>query len=506
MRALSSTIWRVFCSGAAFLPAAVLAVSCTTTSPGAAETPRGEGRGAQTGRQLDAGQARAMAMAEARMLEERAGTFEEPAPAEGPVAEAAAAEDAAAALPEVDFGAPAQASPEERERLVEEHLRSVLEAERRAKIEAVQQRIFYPEELWGAPMVRTDALGPGMVIFYYPLRATGGVTATIDNMTVTAGNADDASVDELKKHLAQYLDADAGEKVDEYKNLNMLQITAREENMPFILDILSFLDSPSKQVILEAAVWEITETKDTQLAASVSIAAREGATTFFKLFENRFDTQSFLNSLTSGAPFQGSILEFVNTADGHGARMDAVFQFVESLGYADLVAQPRLRVSSGEVARIITGEKVPINTLTKLINDRTELRVDYENVGVELSIMPMLVGQDLIQVALASSVSEVTGYTQLGIIGVVNPIISQRKAATKVVVANRELITIGGLDQTRKTITETKVPLLGDIPILKYLFSSRREHYKKIQVWFTVRPTIAGETERIILPELTGAR
>ena len=224
------------------------------------------------------------------------------------------------------------------------------------------------------------------------------------------------------------------------------------------------------------------------------------------MFENRFDTQAFLDSLTSGAPFQGSVLEFVNTADGHSAQMDAVFQFVESLGYADLVAQPRMRVSTGEVAKIITGERVPINTLTKLITDRTELRVEYQNVGVELAVMPMLVGQDTIEVALAPSVSEVTGYSDLGIIGVVNPIISQRKAATKVVVSNRELITIGGLDQTRKTVTETKVPVLGDIPLLKYLFSSTRENTRKIQVWFTVRPTIAGETERIILPELTGAR
>ena len=502
-------MWRVFCSGAALLSAAVLAVSCTTTTtttrPGAAGSAPTRESAPASPQQLDAGLARAIARAEARQIEGRASAFEEPSPAENPLA-------AAPALPDVDLGdledaaAPEPPSPEERGRLVEEHLRSVLEAERRAESEAVQQRIFYPEELWGAPMVRTDALEPGMVMFYYPLRATGGVTATIEEMTVKAGAADDASVAELKKNLAQYLDADDGEKIDEYKNLNMLQITAHEENMPFILDILAFLDSPRKQVILEAAVWEITETHDRQLAASVSIAARTGATTFFRLFENRFDTQSFLDSLTSGAPFQGSVLEFVSTADGHGARMEAVFQFVESLGYADLVAQPRMRSSSGEIAKIVTGEKVPINTLTKLAGDRTELRVDYENVGVELSIMPMLVGQDLIQVALASSVSEITGYTQLGITGVANPIISQRKAATKLVVSNRELITIGGLDQTRKTITETKVPFLGDIPILKYLFSSRRENTRKVQVWFTVRPTIAGESERIILPELTGAR
>ena len=59
----------------------------------------------------------------------------------------------------------------------EEYLKAVLDAERAEQADLIQQRIFYPEELFGAPMVRTSKLASGMVIFYYPLRSAGGVTA-----------------------------------------------------------------------------------------------------------------------------------------------------------------------------------------------------------------------------------------------------------------------------------------------------------------------------------------
>ncbi|MHC4714839.1 MAG: type II secretion system protein GspD, partial [Planctomycetota bacterium] len=279
-----------------------------------------------------------------------------------------------------------------------------------------------------------------------------------------------------------------------------------EENIPFILEVLNFLDSPRQQVMLEAAVWEVTDALDTQLGAEVSIAKREGGRTFFELFHSRFDTQAFINALTAGQPFQGGTLEFVNTADGHEAKIDIVLQFLQTRGYADLVAQPRMRVMAGEIARIFTGTQIPFSERLKVQGTRREFEVKYREVGVQLDILPTLVGQDEIEVVLVPSVSEVGGFTDSAVTGVSSPIIISRRAATKVRVGNRELITIGGLDQKRTLVSESKVPILGDIPLIKYLFRYKREIKKNIQVWFTVRPTIAGEAERIILPELTGVR
>jgi type II secretory pathway component GspD/PulD (secretin) len=165
-----------------------------------------------------------------------------------------------------------------------------------------------------------------------------------------------------------------------------------------------------------------------------------------------------------------------------------------------------MRVMAGEIARIFTGTQIPFSERLKVQGTRREFEVKYREVGVQLDILPTLVGQDEIEVVLVPSVSEVGGFTDSAVTGVSSPIIISRRAATKVRVGNRELITIGGLDQKRTLVSESKVPILGDIPLIKYLFRYKREIKKNIQVWFTVRPTIAGEAERIILPGLTGVR
>lgn len=480
--------------------AALLAASCVSSEPAdtaqsmpamSATADGDEGSGAPP---LTQKELRAKAIAEAELLAARrdqATTGLPPVPGGQPVMSRIAPSESSPTLPS--------------ELLVEEHLVSTLEAERAAKFANVRQRIFYPEELFGAPMIRKDSLGPGKVVFYYPLRATGGVKVDTAGMKLTVTGPDEAQVAKLISFFEHYLDDREEEAVLHYPNLNMLEITAREENVPFLLEVLNFLDAPKKQVIIEAAVWEITETNDRQLGARVNIAKRDGGRTFFSMFDTQFDTDAFLNSLTTGQPFQGGTLQFVNTADGHHAKMDAVFQFLQRYGYADLVAQPRMRVNEGEMASILTGELIPFNERIKITTDRREFTIIYRNVGVQLDVIPTLVGQDEIEVALLTSVSEVSGYTDQSITGMANPIIIERKAVTKVRVANRDLITIGGLDQKKTVIQETKVPILGDIPLLKYLFSSSRERVQNIQVWFTLRPTIAGEAERLIVPELTGA-
>ncbi len=397
------------------------------------------------------------------------------------------------------LGAP-QAAP-----LDEKGLQKALAIDRKAEMQKVNLQIFYPDELYGAPMIRSSKLEPGMVLFYYPLRSVGGVTVKCaKDSTITVDKPNDNEVKAITDILKQnYLDKN--ESVSWFKNLNMLAITAKEENVPFILDVLNFLDSPRKQVIIEAAVWEITETKDAELGSEVSVARRTGGGSFFDFFDNRFDSQAFLESLYMATPYQGSTLQFVTNADAHHAQMTLVFQFLKTRGYADIVAQPRMRVAVGEVARIVTGEEIPYTEYVRIDRDRVTTNIKYKTIGVQLYVVPMVAGQGMIEMALTPHLSDVIGYTTSGATRIAAPTIATREASTILWVADKELITIGGLDQTRKLTEEKKVPILGDIPILKYLFSSKHESTKKVQLWFTVRPTLATQTDRIIIPELTGA-
>jgi len=388
--------------------------------------------------------------------------------------------------------------------LDEQYLKAVLDGGKE-KLAQVQQRISYPDDLFGGAVVRSSKT-PGQVTIYYPLRSIGGVSCNVTRdaskeYAIALVPPTQAQVDVLINALKRYLGE--GETVLWYCNRNMLEITANEDNVPFIKDILEFLDTPQKQIIIEAAVWEVTDATDTQLGSKILYDNTHGGGDFFNMFNSRYDTQQFLNSLTSGQPFQGSTLDFVNAADSHGAKMNVVLQFLKIRGYADLVSQPRMRVAVGQTARIFTGQEIPF-TETKVITNHLELYTKFRSVGVQLFVTPMVAGQDMITVSALTTVSDVTGQTEQGPSGVVNPIISTREAATQVTVANKELITVGGMDQTKKIVSEVKVPIIGDIPILGYLFKSKRDVSQKIQLWFTIQPTIANDNMRIVVPEMTG--
>ena len=123
-------------------------------------------------------------------------------------------------------------------------------------------------------MVRSSQK-PGQVTIYYPLRSVGGVsfdvggvprpvtptsTAYVDTsrdyavkLTAPAQPAVDNLISSVKKYLQE------GETVAWYANRNMLKINAQEDNLPFIKDMLEFLDTPQRQIIIEAAVWEVTD-------------------------------------------------------------------------------------------------------------------------------------------------------------------------------------------------------------------------------------------------------
>ena len=228
-----------------------------------------------------------------------------------------------------------------------------------------------------------------------------------------------------------------------------------------------------------------------------------GGGDFFNMFNSRYDTQQFLDSLSLNAPFQGSTLTFLNTADQNHAKIEHRLpvpqepQLRRPRQPAPHARHPRPdREDFHRAGGPLPGDQAHLQPF--------EVYTRFRQVGVQLYVTPTIAGQDTITLAMLPTVSEVIGYTDNSAGGASNPIISTREALTQVTVANKELITIGGLDQTKKITQESKIPILGDIPILGYLFKSKRDINNKVQLWFTVQPTIANDQQRIVIPELTG--
>lgn len=154
-------------------------------------------------------------------------------------------------------------------------------------------------------------------------------------------------------------------------------------------------------------------------------------------------------------------------------------------GEGRIVSRPRIAAQSGSTAKIITGDALPIVTAITLsgVNGVSQ-QVQYVNVGVTLQIAPRVSPDGYVTSHIYAVVSSVTGYSQG------YPIISQREAETSASVRDGETFVIGGLTQENNLSTKTKIPLLGDIPLLGQAFRSQRTTRSRTELYIIITPRI----------------
>jgi general secretion pathway protein D len=154
-------------------------------------------------------------------------------------------------------------------------------------------------------------------------------------------------------------------------------------------------------------------------------------------------------------------------------------------GNGRIVSRPRISAQSGSTAKIVTGDALPILTSIALsgVNGVSQ-QVQYVNVGVTLQIAPRVSGDGFVTSHVFAVVSSVTGTSQG------YPTISQREAETSATVLDGDSFVIGGLTQDETISSKSKVPLLGDIPIVGQAFRNERTTRSKTELYIIVTPHI----------------
>ena len=154
-------------------------------------------------------------------------------------------------------------------------------------------------------------------------------------------------------------------------------------------------------------------------------------------------------------------------------------------GDGKIISSPRISALSGSSAKIITGDALPILTSITLsgVNGVSQ-QVQYVNVGVTLQIAPRVSDDGFVTSHVFCVVSSVTGYSQG------YPTISQRNAETSATVHDGDSFVIGGLTQDQTMTSDSKVPLLGDIPGLGGAFRVDKSSLSKTNLYIVITPHI----------------
>jgi general secretion pathway protein D len=262
---------------------------------------------------------------------------------------------------------------------------------------------------------------------------------------------------------------------------NMIIILSTPDVYRNLLNLLQTLDIPARQVLIEATIVSLKLTDELKYGVEWLIRNTWNGDAYV------LGTLGHLGTGLSTDPV-GLSYSFLSRTGQFRALINAY----ALANKANILSTPRLMVLDNMEATIQIGQDVP--TVTGQITDvsgtttsstSVAQSIQYRSTGIMLKVKPTINTEGLLTLEISQEVSKVEG-AGVG----ESPIITTRKINTSVVATHGQTIVLGGLMEETSSLTENKVPLLGDIPFLGNLFKSTGKTKEKTELLVLVTPTI----------------
>ena len=269
---------------------------------------------------------------------------------------------------------------------------------------------------------------------------------------------------------------------------DVLFVTAAADQLSEVEHFIDLFAADVRQIEIEAKIVEVT----TRESLDLGVTPVNSATPIFGFpnpgtFVNQIDF-SFANSAdASKALFQlGAVFD--------GVTFNAVLEAVASFENVSIISRPKVAVREGGRADIVNVKKIPFYNVTAIsASGIPTTSLQFQDVGVQMYVVPRVIGRDTVILNIDIEASQSTGTAVSFTVGdsvIAVPEISRRNARTVVRLKPGQAVILGGLISERTVERETKVPFLGDIPILGALFRSKLTSKEQTNVLFFIRPRI----------------
>ncbi|CAM3024320.1 type II secretion system secretin GspD [Vibrio mytili] len=294
---------------------------------------------------------------------------------------------------------------------------------------------------------------------------------------------------------------------------NALVLTAPPDIMLALQDVIAQLDIRRAQVLIEALIVEMSEGDGINLGVQWG-SLESGAMIQYgntgapigqvmvglEEAKDVTKTESYWDSDSSSWQTReytedGDYSTLAAALGGvNGAAMSimmgdwtALVSAVSTDSNSNILSSPSITVMDNGEASFIVGEEVPVITGSTAgsNNDNPFQTVDRKEVGIKLKVVPQINEGDSVQLNIEQEVSNV-----LGANGAVDVRFAKRQLNTSVMVQDGQMLVLGGLVDERALESESKVPLLGDIPVLGHLFKSTSTETQKRNLMVFIKPTI----------------
>ncbi len=283
----------------------------------------------------------------------------------------------------------------------------------------------------------------------------------------TAQASDSSGGDDLSEDT--YLEADT--------DTNSLLILTSTRNYALLKPIIDELDKPIGQVLIKVLFAEITHNDDIDLGTEFSAWNIRG---------NGPDNNIELGTVF-GQPLTGA------TATIFDKDVEVAVHALQETGKLNILSRPYILTSNNQTARITVGQEVPYATGESLTTGQSQTTTEYRDIGIILEVTPSINPDGLVNMTVVPEISSQTGENVQISENLALPVFSTRTSETKVAVRDGQTIVIGGLMQDQTTETISKVPLLGDIPLLGNLFKRTIVGKDKTELLIFLTPHVAPD-------------
>jgi len=299
------------------------------------------------------------------------------------------------------------------------------------------------------------------------------------------------------------------------KATNSLVVVASPADYQNLVQVIKHLDKKRRQVFVEAMIIEASVDKLRELGTQWrATATRKGEPIviggFGKLDPTALDNiLTGLSGLTAGGMGNFLNVPIITTDPSTGEPKStklsvpgfaALFSLNEFRGTINVLSTPQILTSDNKEAEIMVGENVPF--ISKRERDITTTNtvlssIERYDVGIKLKITPQITEGDHVKLDIYQEISSLVQGESESILINVGPTITKRSTKTSVVVKDRQTVVISGLIAERQEENITKVPVLGDIPILGWLFKTSSVKKQKTNLLVFLTPHVVKEADSL---------
>jgi general secretion pathway protein D len=259
--------------------------------------------------------------------------------------------------------------------------------------------------------------------------------------------------------------------------------------------VVSNLDRPAPQVLIKVVFLEATYSKNLDIGIEGAYTPKISSTTTGVVNQAFGLAAAGANPVPPGA----GIYQIL------GNDFQATLRAIAQAGKTEILSRPSILARNNQQATISLGQYVPLVTGTVLsgVASTPVSTITYTSVGIILQVTPFITSDGMVEMVLSPQISELADKSQwvpTASTGgnILSPVINSRSADTVVVVPDGQTAIIGGLMEKNNQLADSKIPFLGDIPLLGSLFKHHVTSNTKTELLIFLTPHIVMNPTQLV--------